>query len=72
MLIPWQSLKEDTLINLVESFILREGTDYGLEEFSLSEKRENLLQQIKQGKAVIFWSELHQTFDIKPHTYLDK
>ncbi len=72
MIIPWQSLKEETLINLIESFILREGTDYGAEELSLSEKRENLLQQIKQGKAVIFWSELHETFDIKPHTYIDK
>lgn len=29
MIIPWQELEEETLNNIVESFILREGTDYG-------------------------------------------
>lgn len=70
MIIPWQTLNPDTLVNLVESFILRDGTDYGVEEHSLVQKREKLLSQIKQGKACIFWSELHQTFDIKPNTHL--
>ncbi|AAU38542.1 MULTISPECIES: YheU family protein [Basfia] len=68
MIIPWQELEPDTLINIVESFILREGTDYGMEELSLAEKRDNLLKQIHSGKAVIFWSELHETIDIKTTT----
>ncbi|WP_439256940.1 YheU family protein [Lonepinella sp. BR2271] len=65
MIIPWQEIEEDTLINIVESFILREGTDYGIEELSLAQKTENLLDQIRQEKAVIVWSELHETIDIK-------
>ncbi|WP_439242815.1 MULTISPECIES: YheU family protein [unclassified Lonepinella] len=65
MIIPWQEIEEDTLINLVESFILREGTDYGIEELSLAQKTENLLDQIRQEKVVIVWSELHETIDIK-------
>ncbi len=68
MIIPWQELEEDTLINLVESFILREGTDYGVEELSLSQKTQNLLDQIRQEKVVIVWSELHETIDIKNKT----
>ncbi|WP_386694946.1 YheU family protein [Lonepinella sp. MS14435] len=68
MIIPWQELAEDTLINLVESFILREGTDYGVEELSLSQKTQNLLDQIRQEKVVIVWSELHETIDIKNKT----
>lgn len=64
MLIPWQELDEKTLQNLVESYILRDDSDYG-DQSSLSEKREKLLSIIKQGKAEIFWSELHETFDIK-------
>lgn len=65
MIIPWQDLEEQTLINLVESFILREGTDYGMEELSLATKAKNLLEQIKQDKVVLVWSELHQSIDIK-------
>ncbi|WP_386687800.1 YheU family protein [Lonepinella sp. MS14437] len=68
MIIPWQELEKDTLINLVESFILREGTDYGVEELSLSQKTQNLLDQIRQEKVVIVWSELHETIDIKNKT----
>ena len=49
MIIPWQSLKEETLINLIESFILREGTDYGAEELSLSEKRPSPGPERREG-----------------------
>ncbi|TCP96475.1 hypothetical protein EDC44_1048 [Cricetibacter osteomyelitidis] len=65
MLIPWQDLEQETLINIVDSFILREGTDYGVEEYSLTEKRQQLLDGIKQGRVVIVWSELHESIDLK-------
>lgn len=65
MIIPWQQLEESTLYNVLDSFILREGTDYGERELSLAEKRERLLQQLKADKVVIVWSELHESLDIK-------
>lgn len=65
MIIPWQSLEESTLYNVLDSFILREGTDYGERELSLEEKRERLLAQLKADKVVIVWSELHESLDIK-------
>lgn len=65
MIIPWQSLEQDTLNNILDSFILREGTDYGERELSLAEKREKLLSQLQADNAVIVWSELHQSLDIK-------
>lgn len=65
MIIPWQDLEESTLYNVLDSFILREGTDYGERELSLAEKRERLLQQLKTDKVVIVWSELHESLDIK-------
>lgn len=68
MIIPWQKLSEETLLNLIESFILREGTDYGEIELSLSQKKQQLLTQIKSGNAVIVWSELHESIDIKEKT----
>ncbi|OOH90810.1 hypothetical protein BMT54_04045 [Pasteurellaceae bacterium 15-036681] len=65
MIIPWQDLEESTLYNVLDSFILREGTDYGERELSLTEKRERLLAQLKADKVVIVWSELHESLDIK-------
>ncbi|MCX8642027.1 MULTISPECIES: YheU family protein [unclassified Gilliamella] len=65
MIIPWQELDSNTLNNLIEYFVLREGTDYGLQEISLIEKVDNVKSQLIAGKAAIFWSELHQTIDIK-------
>lgn len=65
MIIPWQSLEPETLTNVLDSFILREGTDYGERELSLAEKRQRLLAQLQADKVVIVWSELHQSLDIK-------
>lgn len=65
MIIPWQELEESTLNNILDSFILREGTDYGERELSLNEKRARLLAQLKADKVVIVWSELHESLDIK-------
>lgn len=65
MIIPWQSLEEETLINIIESFVLREGTDYGVLEKTLSEKVEDIKIQLKQGFIIIVWSELHETLDLK-------
>lgn len=65
MIIPWQELEPATLDNIVESVILREGTDYGAEEIPLARKKEQLLEKIRNGSAVIIWSELHESIDIK-------
>lgn len=65
MIIPWQNLDPTTLDNIAESIVLREGTDYGKEEISLSRKKQQLLTKIRNGDAVIVWSELHESIDIK-------
>ena len=39
MIIPWQELEAETLDNIVESVILREGTDYGIEELFTQPKK---------------------------------
>ncbi|OCG07463.1 hypothetical protein A9G13_04280 [Gilliamella sp. wkB178] len=65
MIIPWQDLDPATLNNLIESFVLREGTDYGCQEKSLADKVNDVKLQLVNGLAVIYWSELHETVDIK-------
>ena len=49
-------LEPDTLRAVVESFVLREGTDYGLHETSLEAKVDQVLMQLRRGEA-------HITFD---------
>lgn len=68
MIVPWQSLDPITLENLIESFVLREGTDYGEQELSLAEKVADVKRQLVQGDAVLVWSELHETVNIMPRS----
>ena len=66
MIIPWQDLAPETLYNLIESFVLREGTDYGEQERSLEQKVNDVKRQLKSGDVVLVWSELHETVNIMP------
>lgn len=53
MLIPWQDLSPETLENLIESFVLREGTDYGEHERTLEQKVADVKRQLQCGEAVL-------------------
>ncbi|MFM1703865.1 YheU family protein [Aeromonas salmonicida] len=64
MIIPWQDLDSDTLNNLLEHFVLREGTEYGEHDVSLADKVDEVRHQLKQGLAVIVYSELHESINI--------
>ncbi len=48
-----------------ECFVLREGTDYGAEEVALDVKVQQVLNRLKSGEAVLVYSELHESVDIK-------
>ena len=70
MLIPWQDIESETLNNLIEHFVLREGTDYGQEEVTLADKVAAVQRQLQRGEAVIVFSELHETINIMPRQEL--
>ena len=71
MIIPYQSLNDETLNAVIEAFILQEGTDYGLEEYSLAEKIQHVNQQLKAGTVVLVYSELHESVNILPKAQFD-
>jgi len=52
MIIPWQELDGDTLTNLIEQFVLQEGTEYGEQDVSLEVKVDAVRSQLQQGKVV--------------------
>lgn len=64
MIIPWQQLEPETLQNLLESFVLREGTDYGDQTFSLEEKVAQVHQQLLNKELVLVYSELHDSVNL--------
>jgi len=65
MIMPIDALEADTLYSLAEAFVLREGTDYGEQEVALEVKVQQVLERLKQGDAVLVYSELHESVDIK-------
>ncbi|MBL0520532.1 YheU family protein [Aeromonas enteropelogenes] len=66
MIIPWQELDSETLTNLIEHFVLQEGTEYGEQDVPLALKVETVKAQLQQGSAVIVYSELHESVNIVP------
>ena len=66
MIIPVSELNKDTLYNIAKEFVLREGTDYGEVETDLATKVEQVVEQLTSGEAVLVYSELHETVDIRP------
>ncbi|MSE19599.1 YheU family protein, partial [Pantoea agglomerans] len=53
MIIPWQQVSPETLENLIETFVLREGTDYGEQERSLIDKVADVRRQLETGEVVL-------------------
>lgn len=66
MIIPLEQLSTETLSAIIENFVLREGTEYGSEDVSLNDKITQVHQQLKQGSALLVYSELHETVNILP------
>lgn len=66
MIIPLEQINEDTLTAIIEDFILREGTDYGAVDTSKADKIAQVKLQLKQGSAVIVYSDLYESVNILP------
>jgi len=67
MLIPYNSLASTTLEGLIETYIDREGTDYGAHEISREDKVTQLREQIESGKVVIVYDEATESCNLLPH-----
>jgi len=64
MIIPPEKLTEEVLKNLLESYITREGTDYGDRELSLEEKVQTLLPRVYLGEILITYDEASQSVNL--------
>jgi uncharacterized protein YheU (UPF0270 family) len=57
-------LAPDTLRAVIESFVLREGTDYGEHETSLETKVAQVLRQLRSGEAHIRFDPATESVNI--------
>ncbi len=55
MVVPHTALAGEVLQALVESFVLREGTDYGERELSLADKVARVIRELERGEAQILF-----------------
>lgn len=62
--IPHTELTPDTLRRVIESFVLREGTDYGVRDVPLDSKVTQVLGQLERGEAQILFDPLTESIDI--------
>jgi uncharacterized protein len=62
--VPYTQLSPEALQGVIESFVLREGTEYGERDFTLSEKRTHVLLQLELGEAQILFDPQSQSVDI--------
>ncbi len=64
MVVPYTELDADLLRSVIESFVLREGTDYGEREISLADKVDRVIRQLERGDAQIIFDPQTETVDI--------
>ncbi|HEX4923208.1 MAG TPA: YheU family protein [Bdellovibrionales bacterium] len=59
--IPFDRLSEDVLVGVIDNFISREGTDYGVHEVSYETKVAQVRRQIEKGEVKIVYEPASET-----------
>lgn len=62
--IPHTAVSAEALRGIIESFVLREGTDYGARDVPLESKVTQVLNQLERGEAQILFDPLTESIDI--------
>ncbi|UYM15068.1 YheU family protein [Endozoicomonas euniceicola] len=65
MIIPYKDIDPDTLNNLIEEFVTRDGTDNGYDQ-PLEQKIESVLKQLQQGEVVVVFDPNLASVNIVP------
>jgi len=62
--VPHTELSAEALRGVIESFVLREGTDYGIRDVPHDQKVAEVLRQLERGEAQILFDPVTSTVDI--------
>jgi len=66
MMVPHRMLSPEALRGVLEAFVTREGTDYGLQDVPLATKVAQVRHQLDAGTAVIVYDEATDSWTIQP------
>lgn len=64
VVVPYTELSTELLHAVIESFVLREGTDYGEREIPLQEKVARVIGQLTSGEARILFDPQSESVTI--------
>ncbi len=67
-----EDLAPETLRAVVESFVLREGTDYGLHECSLDDKVAQVMAQLRRRDAHVVFDPASDSVTIVMASAIDR
>ncbi len=62
--VPHTELSPEALRGVVESFVLREGTDYGERDVAFETKVAQVIRQLERGEARIMFDPVTQSVQI--------
>lgn len=61
IIVPMEQLSQEALDGLISEFILREGTDYGVQEVSYETKLSQIMRQLKAGHIYIVYDPAEES-----------
>lgn len=64
--VPHAQLSKEALRGVVESFVLREGTDYGERDVAFETKIAQVMRQLERGEALILFDPVSASVSIVP------
>jgi uncharacterized protein YheU (UPF0270 family) len=73
IVIPYEQLSPEALTGVIEAYVNREGTDYGLPApLPLAQKVEHVRRQLLDGQAAIVYDPKDQSCNIIPRESLPR
>jgi uncharacterized protein len=63
--VPMNALSVEALHGVIDAYVLREGTDYGHQDYSLEEKRAAVERQLRRAEAEIWFDPQNGTTEIR-------
>lgn len=64
--VPYERLSHEALRGVVESFVLREGTDYGERDVAFETKVAQVMRQLERGEARILFDPVTESVSVVP------
>lgn len=64
VVVPYTELSAEALLGVIESFVLREGTDYGEQDVAHDDKVADVMRQLERGEAQILFDPLDSSVTV--------